>query len=67
MSLKAEDFARTVCLTAAEAERYLRGETLPGGGKGWCGVLVEGYPLGWVKAAGGVVKNHYPKGRRLVK
>ena len=67
MSLKAEDFARTVCLTAAEAERYLRGETLPGGGKGWCGVLVEGYPLGWGKASGGVVKNHYPKGLRLVK
>lgn len=45
--------------------RYLRGETLEvGGPDGWLLVCVEGFPLGWGKRAGGVVKNHYPKGLR---
>lgn len=33
---------------------------------GWCLVCVEGYSLGWGKVAGGIVKNHYPKGLRKV-
>ena len=33
--------------------------------KGWALVLVDGYPLGWGKLAGGMLKNHYPKGLRL--
>ena len=32
--------------------------------KGWCLVCVDGYSLGWGKAAGSVLKNHYPKGLR---
>ena len=32
--------------------------------KGWCLVCVDGYSLGWGKAAGAVLKNHYPKGLR---
>lgn len=32
--------------------------------KGWCHVCVDGYSLGWGKAAGAVLKNHYPKGLR---
>ena len=32
--------------------------------KGWCLVCVNGYSLGWGKAAGAVLKNHYPKGLR---
>jgi len=44
---------------------YLRGETLPASGqKGWTLVTVDGFPLGWARAADGVLKNHYPKGLR---
>lgn len=32
--------------------------------KGWCLVCVDGYSLGWGKAAGAILKNHYPKGLR---
>lgn len=46
---------------------YLRGETLPAAGRGWTLVCVDGYPLGWAKAADGVLKNHYPKGLRRAK
>lgn len=50
-----------------EAERYLRGETLKirEQENGWTLVTVDGYSLGWGKAAGGTLKNHYPKGLRL--
>lgn len=50
-----------------EEDRYLRGETLPVSGetkKGWLLVTVDGFPLGWGKAAGGMLKNFYPKGLR---
>lgn len=33
--------------------------------KGWVLVCVNGYSLGWAKAASGVLKNHYPKGLRI--
>ncbi len=32
--------------------------------KGWVLVTYKGLPLGWGKAAGGMIKNHYPKGLR---
>ena len=48
------------------AESYVRGMTLEGEGSGWCLVGVCGYSLGWGKASGGRVKNHYPKGLRIV-
>lgn len=48
------------------AETYVRGMTLEGEGSGWCIVGVCGYSLGWGKASGGRIKNHYPKGLRIV-
>ena len=48
------------------AESYVRGMTLEGEGSGWCIVAVCGYSLGWGKASGGRIKNHYPKGLRIV-
>lgn len=33
--------------------------------KGWCLICVNGYGLGWGKATGGTIKNHYPKIFRL--
>jgi len=45
---------------------YLRGETLPAAPRlaGWTLVTVDDFPLGWGKAGGGQLKNHYPKGIR---
>ncbi len=49
-----------------EVRQYLSGMTLncDRDMKGWCLVCVDGFPLGWGKAAGKVVKNHYPRGLR---
>ena len=37
---------------------------IPSDRKGWCLVQVDGYSIGWGKADGTVMKNHYPKGLR---
>lgn len=52
---------------SAETEEYLAGKTLSAeaGQKGWMLICIGEYPLGWGKAAGGIVKNHYPKGLRI--
>lgn len=34
--------------------------------KGWCLVCVSGISLGWGKANGNIIKNHYPKGLRVM-
>lgn len=47
-----------------ELTRYLHGETLPCGQNGWTLVKAGGLSLGWGKASGGTLKNHYPKGLR---
>lgn len=44
---------------------YLNGQTFScEGEKGWYLIAVDGYSIGWGKLAGGVMKNHYPKGLR---
>lgn len=44
---------------------YLNGQTLSAAGeKGWYLICVDGFSLGWGKLAGGMIKNHYPKGLR---
>lgn len=44
---------------------YLRGETFPAEGeKGWYLICADGFGLGWGKLAGGIMKNHYPRGLR---
>lgn len=44
---------------------YLNGQTFPAeGDKGWYLVCVDGFSIGWGKLAGGIMKNHYPKGLR---
>ena len=67
LSLEPEDVIRSVGFTADSGEiaGYLRGETFScDGEKGWHLVAVDGYSVGWGKLAGGVMKNHYPKGLR---
>ncbi len=45
--------------------RYINGETFEyEGDKGWYLISVDGYSLAWGKLAGGIMKNHYPKGLR---
>ncbi|MBQ8684647.1 MAG: RsmB/NOP family class I SAM-dependent RNA methyltransferase [Clostridia bacterium] len=67
MSVRKADCKRAVELERDDprVEKYLRGETVQAEiANGWCLVCVSGYPLGWGKAVGGVVKNHLPKGLR---
>lgn len=48
-----------------EATAWLNGETFAAEGeKGWYLICVDGFSIGWGKLAGGVMKNHYPKGLR---
>ena len=52
-------------LSEQDAHRYLHGETLPTNISGWCTVTYAGLPLGLAKGAGGILKNHLPKGLRI--
>ena len=60
---------RSVCeLDFDEAMRYLRGETLmKEAEKGYGAATYAGHALGLFKASDGMLKNHYPKGLRLLK
>ena len=51
------------------AIRYLCGESLSCDLKlsGWCLVTYDGISLGWGKAVRGQLKNHYPKGLRIMR
>lgn len=66
LSLKKEDLNSTLDLKedSKEVQAYLHGESLPYETCGWTAVTADGYPLGWGKASGGMLKNHYPKGLR---
>lgn len=68
MALRADMCRSVVSLRAddPDTEAFLKGETIAArdGAAGWTLVAVEGYPLGWGKASGGQLKNHYPKGLR---
>lgn len=51
--------------TGKEIRDYINGQTFPAEGeKGWYLITVDGYSAGWGKLAGGMMKNHYPKGLR---
>ncbi len=65
LSLKAADFKNRVDITLQTAEKYMHGETIQAEACGWCGVIADGYPIGWGKGSDGVVKNHYPKSLRI--
>lgn len=52
-------------LSVEEASAYLKGQTFSAEGeKGWYLICVDGISVGWGKLAGGIMKNHYPKGLR---
>ena len=65
---KETPFYRTCALGPDEAMRYLRGETLmKETEKGYGAATYLGHALGLYKASEGMLKNHYPKGLRLLK
>lgn len=69
-SAMGKSFKRIVSLTSdsPEAIAYLSGEVIDTNEKnGWCAVLIDECPAGGGKIVDGKVKNHYPKGLRLVK
>ena len=51
-----------------EMLQFLKGETLLTDSdiKGWCLVCTDGYSVGWGKVSDGTIKNHYPKGLRIM-
>jgi NOL1/NOP2/fmu family ribosome biogenesis protein/23S rRNA U2552 (ribose-2'-O)-methylase RlmE/FtsJ len=67
LALRPDEVMHVVNLSIDSPEIYdfINGETFEyQGEKGWYLICVEGYSIGWGKLAGGVMKNHYPKGLR---
>lgn len=65
LSLLPGDSGRVCGLSEQEAAAFLRGESIAcGERRGWTVLSYEGYTLGFGKASGGQMKNHYPKGLR---
>lgn len=65
LALRPQETEQRRELTQEEAKRYLHGESLAcGSEKGWILLTYLDYPIGFGKASGGQIKNHYPKGLR---
>ena len=69
LAFPAAVFQRSVALAGDSLERFLAGETVACGPalSGWCAVTALGHPIGWGKAVNGVLKNHIPKGLRILR
>lgn len=67
LALKPENVVHSMDFPAENSQirNYLTGGTFPAEGeKGWYLISADGFSIGWGKLAGGVMKNHYPKGLR---
>ncbi|MBQ9644598.1 MAG: RsmF rRNA methyltransferase first C-terminal domain-containing protein [Lachnospiraceae bacterium] len=66
LALTKDEVIHSFELDEEQAMHYLRGETIPLDAelKGCVLVTYRGVSIGWGKAAGGILKNHYPKGLR---
>ena len=71
MALKPENVkeCENMELTDERVEKYLTGNeiTTENDTRGWRLVAIDGYSAGWGKCDGNVIKNHYPKGLRIMK
>ncbi|MBT2292990.1 RsmB/NOP family class I SAM-dependent RNA methyltransferase [Paenibacillus albidus] len=71
MALQTGQAVRSYDMTGEgpEIEAWLRGESLPVPADlhGWTLVTVDGLPVSWGKASSGQLKNHLPKGLRMMK
>lgn len=67
LALTGDDFKHTANFSCDDArlKRYLSGDVIDYDKTGWTAVLVNGFPIGWGKASGGIMKNHFPKHLRL--
>ena len=68
LALSADEVVHSMDLPAEDlrVRAYLNGQTFSAEGeKGWYLITVDGYSIGWGKLAGGVMKNHCPKGLRI--
>lgn len=67
LACRQADFQNTLNFSADDPSlaAFLHGETLSCAAAGWTAVCVDGFPIGWGKAAGGILKNHFPKALRL--
>lgn len=68
LALSADEVVHSMNLPVEDprVQAYLNGQTFSADGeKGWYLITVDGYSIGWGKLAGGVMKNHYPKGLRI--
>ncbi|MFT9495914.1 RsmF rRNA methyltransferase first C-terminal domain-containing protein [Anaerosolibacter sp.] len=69
MALSRKDATRTVNFKVSDPMivKYLKGETLDiEGEKGWTLVCVDGFPVGWAKQTGTMLKNYYPPAWRWI-
>jgi NOL1/NOP2/fmu family ribosome biogenesis protein len=69
LALRSTDARSVVDLPADSHElmAYIRGQVFRRPGKnGWVLVTVDGFPIGWGRRVGDVVKSKYPKGLRWV-
>ncbi|QXM05606.1 RsmF rRNA methyltransferase first C-terminal domain-containing protein [Crassaminicella indica] len=69
MGLTFKDAKRTVNFHRDDPNviKYLKGETLNiSGEKGWTLICVDGFPLGWAKQTGNMLKNYYPPAWRWI-
>lgn len=69
LHLGAKDVKKSLSFPADSLpmQAYLRGETIQSENntaKGWILICADMFSIGWAKASGGVLKNHYPKGLR---
>jgi 16S rRNA C967 or C1407 C5-methylase (RsmB/RsmF family)/NOL1/NOP2/fmu family ribosome biogenesis protein len=68
LALRTVDAAKVFTLDTDSHQdtAYLHGDVLPCAPdmRSWHLVTVDGFPIGWGKASGGMMKNHYPKGLR---
>lgn len=68
MALSKKNCTQCTDCSYETAVRYLHGETIPCSAAfhSWTLVCYQGISLGWGKAQNGILKNHYPKGLRLL-
>ena len=65
LSLKPEEIGKKRNVSLEEAVSWMRGESLScQEERGWTALFYEGFAIGFGKASGGQMKNHYPKGLR---
>ena len=68
MALHPDEVCQSYDCTKEDAIRYQKGETIscPSDLKSWTLLTYHGVSLGWGKAQNGILKNHYPKGLRIM-